>query len=286
MAGPTFVVGIDGSPGAEHALRWAAHLAQGVGGSIEAVMSWEYPALALLPAPLGLPLPPPERMDEATSAALTTALAPVRAETDVTITERVARGGGAQVLLAAADAADADLLVVGSRGRGKLASVVLGSVSRRVAAEGRCPVVIVPASAPLDRPGKVVVGVDGSAASLEALRWAGRMARGPLEAVHVFEYPFGPEYAIDDLDWGNHPDVLGRKLLEAAVAETLDDATEVTLTAVDGDAREVLAEAATDASMLVVGARGVGGVAGALLGSVATAVASSARVPVVVVPLP
>jgi nucleotide-binding universal stress UspA family protein len=281
MTGPAIVVGVDGSPGAEHALQWALGLAEQAGGSVTAVMSWEYPALAVLPAPLGMPLPPPERMDEATSAALSDVLAPIRATTSVPIEESVGRGGGAQVLLAAADGAD--LLVVGSRGRGRLASVLLGSVSRRVAAEATCPVIVVPQDAALDRTGPVVVGVDGSANSIEALRWAGRMTSGPIEAVHVFEYPFGPEYAIDEFEWAD-PQDLGRKLLEAVVEEALGDRPDVTLTATQGDAREVLVEVAADASMLVVGARGAGGVEGALLGSVATGVAGAAQVPVVVVP--
>jgi nucleotide-binding universal stress UspA family protein len=281
MTGPAIVVGVDGSPGADHALRWALGLAERAGGSVKAAMSWEYPALAMLPAPLGMPLPPPEQMDAATAGALADALAPIRPESSVEIEEHVRRGGGAQVLLAAADGAD--LLVVGSRGRGRLASVLLGSVSRRVAAEAACPVIVVPQAASLEHTGPVVVGVDGSAASVEALRWAGKMTHGPIHAIHVFEYPFGPEYAIDEFEWAD-PQDLGRKLLEGVVAEALGDRPDVTRTAAQGDAREVLVEAAADASLLVVGARGAGGVEGALLGSVATGVASSARVPVAVVP--
>ncbi|MGK2950064.1 MAG: universal stress protein [Acidimicrobiales bacterium] len=281
MTGPAIVVGVDGSPGAEHALRWALKLAGQAGGSVKAVMSWEYPALAMLPSPLGVPLPPPEHMDEATTAALTDVLEPIQADTSVPIAPSVGRGGGAQVLLAAAEGAD--LLVVGTRGRGRLASVLLGSVSRRVAAEATCPVIVVPEHAALDRTGSVVVGVDGSEASLAALRWAARMTDGPLHVVHVFEYPFGPEYALDDFEWAN-PEDLGRQLLERAVAEVLGDRADVTLTATQGDAREVLVDLGRDASMVVVGARGASGVEGALLGSVTTGVATASPVPVVVVP--
>lgn len=281
MTGPAIVVGVDGSPGAEHALRWALQLAERAGGSVKAVMSWEYPALAMLPAPLGMPLPPPERMDEATTAALADALEPVRSATSVPIEQAVGRGGGAQVLLA--EAKGADLLVVGTRGRGRLASVLLGSVSRRVAAEAACPVIVVPEDAALDRRGPVVVGVDGSDASLAALRWAARMTDGPLHAVHVFEYPFGPEYAVEGFEWGD-PEDLGRQLLQRSVAEAIGDRSDVTLTATRGDAREVLVELGRDASMVVVGARGASGVGGALLGSVTTGVATASPVPVVVVP--
>jgi len=281
MVGPRIVVGVDGSPGAEHALRWAVRMAERTGGSIRAVKAWEFPALSLLPAPLGMPVPPPERMTEATAGALAEEVAPVRASTDVAIDEVVRQGGGAVALLREADSAD--LVVVGTRGRGRLASVLLGSVSRRVAAAAPCAVAVVPEAADLDREGPVVVGVDGSLASLAALRWAGEATEGAIHAVHVDEYPFGPEYAIEGFEWGD-PHALGQELLDRAVAETLGDRPGVTTAVADGDAREVLAEATADAALLVVGARGAGGIEGALLGSVTQALASAVTVPVVIVP--
>lgn len=280
MPTPLIVAGADGSTGGEHALRWAVRRAEASGGSVRAVRAWEYPALTVFPSPLGITLPPAHQMDETTAESLAADVAPVRAGAEVPIEEVVRRGEAAPVLLQAG--ADADLLVVGTRGRGRVASVVLGSVSRKVAGSAPCPVAVVPATASLDLDGPVVVGVDGSAGSLAALRWAGRATDGPIRAVHVFEYPFGPEYAVGDFEWSD-PIELGHRLVEQAVAETLGDRPDVTLTARRGDAREVLAEAGRDAAMVVVGARGATGLEG-FLGSVTTGVASSAPVPVVVVP--
>ncbi len=282
MAGRRIVVGLDGSPGAERALRWALALADRSDGSVRAVMAWDYPPLALPPHPIGLlAVPPSGRMEQATAEALDRALAPVEADTGLAIERVVRRGASADVLLA--EAADADLVVVGSRGRGSVASVVLGSVSRRVAAAAPCAVAVVPAVLDHDPLGPVLVGVDGSSGSLAALRWAGTNTDGPIRALHVFEYPFGPEYAVDGFEWDD-PSDLGEQVLQRSVAQALGDRADVTTTAVGGDPRQVLVEEGAGAAMIVVGARGAGGIAGLLLGSITTGVALRARTPVVVVP--
>lgn len=273
-------VGVDGSPDAERALRWAVSWAERTGGSIRAVMAWDYPALAVMPPPLGMPIPPEEHMVDATRSALAKSVQPIRSTSGVEITEVVRRGPAAQALLDEAE--NASLLVVGTRGRGRLAAVLLGSVSRKVAAAAPCPVAVIPDVDGLTLDHPVVVGVDGSAGSLAALRWAGEAIDGPIEALHIFEYPFGPEYAVDGFEWDD-PQELGEKLLERSVEEALGDRPGVTRSAVKGEPRQVLIEAGQRASMIVVGARGLTGLAG-VLGSITTAVASAAPVPVVVVP--
>lgn len=128
------MVGVDGSPGAERALRWALPLAERAGGSLTAVMGWEYPALAMLPAPFGVPVPPPERMEEAATAALTVVLDAIRAEASMPIE---------QSLLVEASS-DASMLVVGARNVSGVAGALLGSVAAGVAASSPVPVVVVP----------------------------------------------------------------------------------------------------------------------------------------------
>jgi nucleotide-binding universal stress UspA family protein len=98
---------------------------------------------------------------------------------------RLAPGSPAEVIREVADGEDAELLVVGSRGRGGLRSAVLGSVSRDLAAQARCPVVVVPPGgvSTADDGGaatdgaSVVCGVDGSDQALAGAVFAGRLAR-------------------------------------------------------------------------------------------------------------
>jgi nucleotide-binding universal stress UspA family protein len=136
---------------------------------------------------------------------------------------------------------------------------------------------------------EVVVGVDGSESSVAALRWAGGYASrtgARVRAVHVWEYP-----VIGDF---TGMVVLPEKdtLVEGARA-VLDNALEraqlpkdvaVESVTLEGPPARTLLDAAADASLLVVGARGRGGFLGLLLGSVATQTVQHARMPVVVVP--
>ncbi|MFE4977074.1 universal stress protein [Kitasatospora sp. NPDC056651] len=131
------VVGIDGSEPSKTALRWAVGQAVLTGATVHAVAAWEYPSLYGWFAPMvddGF-----ERTARRTlSAEINEILGPDR---PVEVRESLVLGHAAEVLLEAA--ADADLLVLGSRGRGTFARTLLGSVSTRCAVHGACPVVIV-----------------------------------------------------------------------------------------------------------------------------------------------
>ena len=130
---------------------------------------------------------------------------------------------------------------------------------------------------------RIVVGVDGSPSSTNALRWADRLASAidaRIEAVFAWEYP--PTWP-DDGNW--QPDVAASKRLQEAIDEVFGAHRPKGLEAETrrGDARDVLLDAARDAEMLVVGSRGHGGFYGLLLGSVSAACAEHARCPVLVV---
>jgi nucleotide-binding universal stress UspA family protein len=195
------------------------------------------------------------------------------------VTPRHGYGDVAAELVAAC--ADADLLVVGSRGRGPLKGLVLGSVSRACLAHAPCPVVVVrpqPEEAPPR--GRVIVGVDGSDHSRQALRVAADEARLRGVALHVLHAVHwdhsGEELLIPTrkqlVEWG-------RKLVAAELAATGVKGRPVV---VHGDASEVLVRHSTHADLLVVGSRGRNPAAGLLLGSTSEHCARHAHCPVMV----
>lgn len=136
------VVGVDGSPGSLVALRWAAEEARVHGAKLRAVASWHASAVSSLPA-WGV-AEPPEVAIEALRDGLTETLAAegVGGQGGPEVEGVVVEGHPAGALLEAAEGAD--LLVVGTRGHGGFAGLVLGSVSQHVVSHATCPVVVVP----------------------------------------------------------------------------------------------------------------------------------------------
>lgn len=185
--------------------------------------------------------------------------------------------------------ADAALLVVGARVRAGGART--GSTGVHVAAHARCPVAVVRSDPrhPTRADAAVVVGVDGSSASLVAARLAAREAMllgRPLRVVHArptIPDPFGrgsvPPVATDDEEHPTHR--AAASVTDALRAE--NDGLEVELALVDDDPADALVHLGTGVPLLVVGSRGLGSFRGMLLGSVSSAVLREATVPVVVV---
>lgn len=138
----------------------------------------------------------------------------------------------------------------------------------------------------------IVVGVDGSAGSKAALRWAFDAAarRGAaVRAVSVWQYPY-LALAPSPLGGAVAPASEMQAAAEEALGTVLDEVTApagVTVQRVvrEGSASHVLIDEAADASLIVIGARGHGGFTGLLLGSVATQCVNHARIPTVVVPV-
>ncbi|WP_261567920.1 universal stress protein [Frankia gtarii] len=285
------VVGVDGSRDADAALRWAVGEAWLRRDRLEAMLAWtpdDCPREVLDRAYA----PGPHTIEG-------TALAVVRESVQraqdprrpVPVTERAVYADAVEALMSAG--AGADMIVVGYRGTSRLRRYLLGSVSIACLHQATRPVVVVRADGrgPEDddsgRP--VLVGVDGSAASLAALRWAAEQAAlhaAPLRVVHAWQpaplLHSGQRVARD------------RAAFEQAAHAVLDDcmtkglAGEVdvnldTRLAFGGPAQSLLA-AAADARLLVLGARGLGGFAGLLLGSAAYQCVHHARCPVAVIP--
>ncbi|HUK94285.1 MAG TPA: universal stress protein [Gaiellaceae bacterium] len=136
----TVVVGVDGSEGAQEALRFAASEARLRGDRLRVVTVWHVPTIAysggLGPA-VGF-----SEFDEDARARLGAALEAAGDEVAGLEVERVVREGQPALELVE-EARDADLLVVGSRGHGGFVGLLLGSVGQQCAQHAPCPVVIV-----------------------------------------------------------------------------------------------------------------------------------------------
>ncbi|MDQ0989169.1 universal stress protein [Streptomyces sp. V3I7] len=138
VLGPRVVVGVDGSPSSQAALRWAERYAGLVGAEVDAVAVWEVPGQESWSAPAV-----DADLDEENARAwLTEELAQTLGpESAAPVRALLVRGHPVDVLLRASE--EAEVLVVGSHGRGGFARALLGSVSQHVAQHAKCPVVIV-----------------------------------------------------------------------------------------------------------------------------------------------
>ena len=140
------VVGVDESTGSAEALRWAVGEAKLRNSTVRIVHAWEYPMASIsdLPIDAGTLRAFEEHAEDVIDEVLVDAVGDVQElEGSVRVERVVTRGAASEALLRASE--DADLLVVGSRGRGGFKSLLLGSVSQQCAQHATCPVVIVPA---------------------------------------------------------------------------------------------------------------------------------------------
>jgi nucleotide-binding universal stress UspA family protein len=133
------VVGIDASEHGIRALRWARDEARLRGATLEVVHAYPPPEVMLMPALVTLPSD--EELLGAATRVIDDALAEVGEFEGIPLIRTARSGGAAGVLCRAAE--DAELVVVGTRGRGGFKELLLGSVSHQVATHAPCPVVIV-----------------------------------------------------------------------------------------------------------------------------------------------
>ena len=133
------VVGVDGSPASQAALAWAVDEAELRDCEVEAVHAWSPIVFAPVTGMVPSPTLAPEDLEREAVELLGTALEAVG--NPPSARPVAAAGGVAEVLLS--HAKGAELVVVGSRGRGGFAGLLLGSVSQQVAHHAPCPVVIV-----------------------------------------------------------------------------------------------------------------------------------------------
>jgi len=286
------VVGIDGSEGARRALEWAAGQARLTGALLEIVaVSGESHART---DPRAVRDRSEKDVDEASVRART--VAPGAA-----ITTKIVDGVPAPVLTE--ESGGADLLVVGTRGRGGFTSLVLGSVSRECVHQAPCPVVVVGGAhgdrqessgrgtetvttASADQPRRIVLGVDGAPSSIAAAEWAATQAEltgATLEALMTWEWPATVGWAPGDPEYDPRYD--SEVVMEGALEAIRGRHPGIRIKAIveEGHPAHHLVEASEGAELLVVGSGGDGELAEMLLGSVTEHCVAKARCPVVVV---
>ncbi|MEU9448851.1 universal stress protein [Streptomyces sp. NPDC048277] len=137
-SGPRVVVGVDGSPASYAALRWGVRYAALVGGAVEAIAAWELQGLQNWSGPAVDMDIDEEEARQRMRQELTDVLG---ADAAGSVDSHVVHGNAADILLRAAQGAE--VVVVGSKGRGGFARALLGSVSQHVSQHAPCPVVIV-----------------------------------------------------------------------------------------------------------------------------------------------
>jgi nucleotide-binding universal stress UspA family protein len=281
------VVGVDGSPVSLAAVDLAVRQAAVRHRPLRVVHAfiWPYFTVPLGPSPDGPPdgglRHQAERfVDEAVERARAAAAA------DVPVSGEVITGSPGAVLLDCARTAA--LVVIGDRGLGSVGSLLIGSVALHLAHHAVCPVLVARGDVDESRP--ILVGVDGSPANTAAIGHAFETASllgVPLVALHAWSQPVstGPG---DMIPLVYDPARLAAEegvVLAQALAGWQERYPDVVVhrNLVHQRPRAALIEASRTAQLVVVGARGLGGFTGLLLGSVSQAVLHHAACPVAVV---
>ncbi|GAA3751427.1 universal stress protein [Salinactinospora qingdaonensis] len=289
------VVGVDGSDSSRWALEWSAHEAHLRGLGVRIVT-------AVTPSEREGPFGELFRRDESAESHRTQdARALVeyardwvkRLYPELEVDTRLVKQRPADAVLEAAGEPGAAVVIIGSRGMGKLGSAFIGSVGVELAAHSPVPLVVLPKKHEEAQgvKGRIIVGVDGSEGSQRAVdfafaeaeyRGAELVALCAWQPVSAFTSAMGPL----------PPEVLDDSRMVEAAQHTLDHAllgprqsypdVVVTTRKVCAHPAVALLEESTPADLIVVGSRGKGGFAGLLLGSVSQSVLHGAHGPVAV----
>lgn len=276
------VVGYNSRRHSRAALAWGAQEAASRGAPLLVVFAANYPGMVVEPGP-GLLHREPGALDAAYDVTARGVAEAESAFPELSVAGATEVTSPVQALIEASK--DAAVVVIGSRGYGRVAGALLGSTSFAVAARAACPVVVVKDEAGRRPPGpdhRVVVGTDGSAEATAAVGFAADRAVAAGATLELLTCTGGPQ--VGDVDErallataSRIADSAGGRL--RASHPGLDVATRVE----DCPPELALVDAAADAGLVVVGTRGRGAFEAMILGSVSHAVIHGADCAVAIV---
>ncbi|NIK59213.1 universal stress protein [Kribbella shirazensis] len=282
------VVGYDGSTGSLRALQWATAEAVRTMAPLRLVEAFEL-VVATRPSPGHVV--PLETLRTVRTRGLEAVAEGIRLHhPHLTVQTSLAGGAAAKVLIEAA--ADARLVVLGSRGLGGWSGLLVGSVAVQVTTHVQCPAIVIPHELRqrAHHGLTVVVGVDGSKASARAIDFAFDQAdalHARVIALHAWTSPYLTYAdATSMLEFDEEQVRDGARLLVAeSVAGAAADHPDVQWTTelVNGSPAQALVRRSESADLLVVGSRGRGGFTGLLLGSVSQSALHHAHCPIAIV---
>ncbi|MEU9132915.1 universal stress protein [Kitasatospora sp. NPDC048540] len=277
------VAGVDGSASAAAAAEWAAQEADRRGCALHLVHAVNTGTVTLSPrtgaAVTDLILRDAQDLLDDSLGKLKAAHPELRLTGDVVPRE------AAEALLTAAE--HAELAVVGTRGHGGFAALLLGSVSLRVAAHSRCPVVVVRGASDAGSHVLVAVRDERDAATLRFALRAAATRRLPVEALHTWSPVVAEAGQMAMADEAGEEERLHAQLLQHTIEPVLEDFPEVRVDArqLTGATVETLVEASRQAALLVVSRHEPAPRFGLRLGTSLHAVLHHAHCPVAVVPV-
>jgi len=278
-------VGVDTSQTSLDALTWSLGLAKESGANVRAVTTWER---SLVRGLRQLVTGTPSEVDRSRQSRehITAALEQAHITTDVETVVLNAAPGPAL----AAESERADLLVIGRTGRGfgRTEQLIVGSVARYCMHFARGHVAVVPRKAVWNRAPTVVVGIDGSANSIDALKWAidNMPAAATICAVRAETPTFGDAVRTNTDSFQEMMASANRELqrnIDEATTSTTARTSAIIAHVEAGGARDVLLRPELGADLIVVGTHDRTGAIATLLGSVPGHVARHATCPVVIV---
>jgi nucleotide-binding universal stress UspA family protein len=285
------VVGVDGSDPSIEALRWAAYEARRRNADVLAVSCYSVPVYG---SPEGAVYPTHEDIDmfKEGAAAVVGRATELVAEIDPKLVVDAVTTMSSAAVAISESARTGDEIVVGATGHNGFVDGLLGSVALGVVHRAHVPVIVVPAK-PVVEIGptmhKIVVGLDGSPGSLQALEWAygeALLSGAELTAVHGWIYPYaGPRTSVSEPRTQMQLDAMEelKSSLESLGARLSSGSIHMHPKLVEQSPAEALLDEGSDADLIVVGSRGHGALRSALLGSVSRTVVQHAICPVAVI---